>query len=277
MMGVYEILNLENGRSYVGSTNDMRRRWFNHINYLRRGVHGNPHLQAAYNKYGEGAFSFCVLEQVKDEAILDEREQYWLDHKFEADDNPYNIAVCAEAPARGIPKSEETKRKLSEATKKQVWSEESRKKLSKTLAGRKFSVEHRRKIGDAHRGKIVSEESKQRMREAQKGKIVSEETKHKIAIASTGRVKSEETCRKLSEVHRGKKVSEETKQKLSRAQAKPYPAFIHRKTGEIIPAGENLKRMCEGRGLRTRSMNQVKNGLQEHSDGWMLLDEKEGK
>lgn len=272
MMGVYEIVNLANGRSYVGSTNNMKKRWFNHINCLRRDAHSNPHLQAAFNKYGEGAFVFCVLEQIGDESILCDREQVYLDRLFEVDDNPYNIAICAEASARGIPKSKETRRKLSKANMGKSPSWEARRKQSMKLRGRKFTDEHKRKIGIANKGRVKSLEERRKISEGNKGKVISEETRRKMSMASTGRVKSAGERRKLSEANKGKKLSEETKQKISKVRAKPYPAFIHRDTKEIIPAGKNLKRMCVERGLRTRSMNQVKNGLQEHSDGWILLD-----
>ena len=97
MMGVYEIINLENGRSYVGSSHDIKKRWNLHVWNLRKGKHVNRHLQSAWRKWGEGAFSFCVLEIVGRREDLRKREQPWLDLNFEADDNPYNIARDATA------------------------------------------------------------------------------------------------------------------------------------------------------------------------------------
>lgn len=73
------ILNTANGKRYVGSSVQTKRRWISHKTQLRRQVHGNPHLQSAWNKYGESAFVFSILEEVQNESDLVMREQYWMD------------------------------------------------------------------------------------------------------------------------------------------------------------------------------------------------------
>ena len=60
--GVYRILNICNGKMYIGSTVDsFKTRLRTHINKMRTNKHPNTHLQGAYNKYGEENFSFNVL------------------------------------------------------------------------------------------------------------------------------------------------------------------------------------------------------------------------
>ncbi len=306
MMGVYEVINIESGKSYVGSSVNIKARWNSHINDLRRDEHINSHLQAAFNKYGEGVFSFCVLEEIEDKEGLCDREQFYLDWVFEADDNPYNIARCADAPRRGISMSEELKRRLSNANKGKRLSEEHKRKISEAGKGRTASEETRRKLGKAHKGRVPSEETKRKISEALKGNRRSPETKQKISEALKGRTISEETKRKMSKAHKGKTISEEqrrkisetlknrerspeerrrarlvnmgrkhseeTRRKIGEGSAKPYPAFIHCETGAIVPAGRNLVAMCERHGLCARTMNHVKNGKREKSRGWMLLD-----
>ena len=119
--------------------------------------------------------------------------------------------------------SGETKRKMSEAKKGKnhpnygrTLSEETRKKLSE--AHKNISEETRRKMSEAH--KNPSEETKRKLSEAQTGKIHSDETKRKIGEASKGRTHSGETKRKLSELNKGKTLSEETKMKLSEVRKK---------------------------------------------------------
>jgi group I intron endonuclease len=59
---IYCILNTINNKRYVGqSISTPNRRWQNHRWKLRKGDHYNTNLQAAWNKYGEEAFSFRVL------------------------------------------------------------------------------------------------------------------------------------------------------------------------------------------------------------------------
>jgi group I intron endonuclease len=63
---IYAVRNTVNGKSYIGSTNDLYYRKALHLSQLRRGVHHSVILQRAFNKYGERSFDFIVLEHVKD-------------------------------------------------------------------------------------------------------------------------------------------------------------------------------------------------------------------
>ena len=76
--GVYFIINLVNGKKYVGSSNDIRQRRREHWSHLKQNIHSNKHLQNAWNTYGEKNFMFLIQEFVSKDQLLD-REQYWLD------------------------------------------------------------------------------------------------------------------------------------------------------------------------------------------------------
>ena len=82
---------------------------------------------------------------------------------------------------KGIPCSEEYKRKISESNKGKSRSEETRRKISETKKGKPISDEQKRKISEAKKGKPISDEQKRKMSESHKGKSRSEETKHKIS------------------------------------------------------------------------------------------------
>lgn len=71
---------------------------------------------------------------------------------------------------KGKPRSEETKKKISEANK-----------------GKKLSEERKRKISEAHKGMHPSDEARKKMSEAHKGMRYSEETKKKISEVSKGK------------------------------------------------------------------------------------------
>lgn len=74
---IYTIENKNTGKFYIGRTNkpDYRRR--SHFSELRRGVHGNPRLQASFNKHGEEAFEFKVVDSAPSETI-EEKELEWF-------------------------------------------------------------------------------------------------------------------------------------------------------------------------------------------------------
>jgi group I intron endonuclease len=76
--GVYVIRNTLTGSCYVGSAINIDQRWRSHRHSLRNHKKSPPKLQAAWDKYGEDAFEFAVLEQCPRSCTL-EREQAWID------------------------------------------------------------------------------------------------------------------------------------------------------------------------------------------------------
>ena len=112
----------------------------------------------------------------------------------------------------GVVKSDETRKKLSEAGRRRTHSEETKKRMSDSQKGRTHSEETKRKQSEVKKGK----------NNPNYGKTPSEETKRKRSVANKGKTHSEETKRKQSEVKKGKNNpnygkthSEETKRKMS--------------------------------------------------------------
>lgn len=108
--GVYRWLNTVTGKSYVGSAVNMGKRKARHLWALRSGVHCNPKLQRAWDKYGPEAWEFEPLAFCP-EADLIRQEQIALD-VFDAVRNGYNIRLIAESNL-GIKHSEKSKAKIS--------------------------------------------------------------------------------------------------------------------------------------------------------------------
>ena len=86
-----------------------------------------------------------------------------------------------------------------------IRSDEYRKKMSEAKKGHTVSEETKKKMSEAQKGKTMPKESKKRMSEAKKGHIVSEETKRKLSEANKGKIFSEESKRKMSESSKGTK------------------------------------------------------------------------
>lgn len=71
MIGIYKITKRENGKSYIGQSNDIERRIKEHQ------YKTDIPIDIAIQKYGKDAFTYEVIEECKlDE--LDEREIYWI-------------------------------------------------------------------------------------------------------------------------------------------------------------------------------------------------------
>lgn len=77
--GIYKIKNLQNNKIYIGSSNNIKRRWQKHKALLRHGKHYNSHLQASWNKYGESLFEFSIIEFCTLDNLLN-REQYYINN-----------------------------------------------------------------------------------------------------------------------------------------------------------------------------------------------------
>lgn len=120
--GIYKITNIQNGKIYIGSAINIESRKRIHLSALRKGNHHNPHLLAAYKKYGEDSFVWDILEHVTQLNDLLYREQKYLDEVKPFDRNiGYNVLPTAGSPYR------------------REYSFESRKKMSMSQLGRKRS------------------------------------------------------------------------------------------------------------------------------------------
>ena len=105
----------------------------------------------------------------------------------------------------GQKRTEETKRKISEANKGK-------------FVGRKITELTKQKIALSTKGHKVSDNTKLKISAANKGKKRTEKTKKKISIIQIGKRASEETKRKMSDAHRGRQFSKESRKKMSEAR-----------------------------------------------------------
>lgn len=107
-------------------------------------------------------------------------------------------------------------------------------KMSRAHKGIPLTEEHKRKIGEAHKGKKLSEETKRKIGEAHKGMKHSDETKMKMSKAKKGmnhprakytlwdNMKCYYNCRDQTD------------------KSKPYSCFVTKYRGKRIPIGTNL-------------------------------------
>ena len=174
--GVYKITNLVNGKVYIGASKNIERRWWGHKRCTDSPIHSD------LETYGLDNFKFEVLLECPEDMLCQwERDMICL---YDSDDpekgynskndRPYSLKTSEslkgqKAWNRGIPRSEETRRKISETLKGRRVSDETKRKLSEVNKGHKFSEEHKRKISEANRGRHnipCSEEARRKISEA---------------------------------------------------------------------------------------------------------------
>jgi group I intron endonuclease len=196
--GIYIIRNKMTGKVYVGSAFNFSKRWSEHKAKLKRGVHHALRLQHSWNKWGETAFEFIVVERCNMAELLF-REQVWLERLRPFDRTiGYNIALVAGSRA-GLRATVETRAKMSAAKKGVPQRPEVIAKQSATRKAQCSTPEFRAAASALHRGKTVSDVTRQRQSEAQKRRApFSAEHRSRLSQAGMGRVVSAETRKKLT-------------------------------------------------------------------------------
>lgn len=223
---IYKIINTVNGKFYVGSTINTRERFRTHRKRLRRNMHHAKHLQAAWNKYGEEAFIFHVVESVPEGLSLQEAEDIWLAQHV-GKDYCYNKSRYSDTPMRGIakeehpnfgkPQSEEQKRAISAALKefyaKDITNHPRFGKQHSEETKAKISQKVRAALERGQGGKFIpSEETRKKMSEALKGNQCATGYKRTEAEKEAIRQRMLGNQNWLGKTH-----TEESKAKMSRA------------------------------------------------------------
>lgn len=215
--GIYKIINVQNNKFYVGSAVDFARRKRNHWNQLRKNKHHNRHLQAAWNKYGEQAFVFVQVVEMREGADILAEETKWL-REHVGKDYCYNLGTEAVAFTTGWV-----------GDKNPMW-------------GRTFShtEEARHKISLASAARLQSEEEKSKRRATMRGHAVAAETRAKISATLSG----------TGNPNYGKPRSDEFKAKVSKAIEAINP------TGEVT-AFPSIVALREALGLNPPTINRA--------------------
>lgn len=180
---IYKIINLTNGKFYIGSTTDTKNRFRKHKRLLNSNTHHCPHLQAAWNKYGESNFIFKVVELITDATRLAALEQEWLD-EFHGTAQCYNYARFTDNSNRGIKLQDAHRNAISEALKRRY------KEHKHPALGRKHTEESKKLMSLNRSNKPVSDETKQKLREANLGKQASEATRQLLSQQRKGKIRS---------------------------------------------------------------------------------------
>jgi len=147
---IYQILNKDNGKRYIGRTCQFEKRKYTHFRKLEVGNHHSRYLQRAYDNAGPDSFVMVPLCGGLSFEEAQDLEQLVLDSCY---DELYNCSKSAFSPmVLGDKHTEETKTKMSAARK-----------------GKTLTEEHKAKIGEAQTGRMHTKETKAKIAAAKKG------------------------------------------------------------------------------------------------------------
>jgi len=164
-MIIYKATNRINGLSYIGQTiQPLKYRIKKHFNGKE------TYFSNALHKYGDENFDWEIIEECNSKEQLNEREQYYISKLNTLRPNGYNLTLGGDGGTLGYKHTEETKEKLRKPK-----SEETKKKLSESHKGKKLSEETKEKIskmwsgdGNPMYGKTHSKETKRKISEKAK-------------------------------------------------------------------------------------------------------------
>lgn len=217
--GVYKITHIGSGKSYIGISKNIHRRWVQHKSWVNT-KNRRSAIYAAMQKYGIDAFSWQIIEQC-DADSLEVRERHWI-AVFDTFNNGYNLTAGGEYNKEF---STETRKRMSEAQKGKKQSQETIDKRTSRgenhyRYGKTVSDETKEKISKSLSGRKQDPAVTAKISQSNTGKKMSPEAVEKSRIARTGIKFSEQAKKNLSEAHKGHKASEETKRKMSESRKK---------------------------------------------------------
>lgn len=131
--GIYCIRNIITNKVYVGKSKNIYKRMIQHKYYLNlKNKDENPYLINAWNKYGESAFEYFVLEFLEEnEELVAERELYWM-NIYDSLNPTKGYNLRSDSSSKMIV-HRKTSEKISERLKKE-WINGLRKDHSKKLS-----------------------------------------------------------------------------------------------------------------------------------------------
>ena len=128
--GIYKIYCDSNNRTYIGSSNNIERRFKEHLGDLRNNRHSNQYLQNSYNKYGEDSFSFNIItncyeqERFKLEQFYIDNNENLFNHITEIEDTHYKKRFV----------SSDTRNKMKISQNKRIWTDKHKNISTNTIS-----------------------------------------------------------------------------------------------------------------------------------------------
>lgn len=137
-----------------------------------------------------------------------------------SEEHKLKISLSKKGKSNG-PHTEESIEKMRQSKlgrKRPEFSEEWKQNIGKGHLGMVMSDESKEKISLASRGKPKSKEAVEKMRQSLIGRTHSDETKEKMSRSQQGKTHTEEVKERLRQINLGRKMTSEDKEKMSNAQ-----------------------------------------------------------
>lgn len=294
--GIYRIVNLENGRIYIGSTYRFKHRAKDHLNDLVANRHSNKFLQNDFNKCGTDNFLFEVLEVVDgDKKERSKIEQIHIDKHFDNQKNCYNFRKDASDSRQGNKAIQEINRDTDRRCKTPA--QETLIKRGDAIRKAKSTPEQKEKAAANARNGLWKEHSANVT-------LIHKETKEEVLITTSlrqfaidkglsykslhqvirGKIKSSGGWHLKTEDNVGltyidrkgekrKPLSKEHKDKIAlKASAKYKHLKIVDTSGNVQQVPLNIKNFCRINQISYTTFTKLLNNKVKSCNGWILVN-----
>ena len=187
LIGIYSILNTQNGKRYIGQSVDIKKRIYAHFRPNRR---SKTAIGRAVLKYGEESFKIEILKLCEKDS-LNRLEIFYVNKFNSLSPKGYNL-VHGGSSRQSI--SDETRSRMSKSHIGHVRTRESIEKQRQKTIGIKRSAETLEKMSAWQIGVPKTKEFVEKMKKAlkgrkapNKGKKMLDEQKEKIRLSKAGK------------------------------------------------------------------------------------------
>lgn len=280
--GIYKIINTHTNRIYIGQSSRFKKRWADHQKGLLNGNHRNKFLLNDFKKCKEELghddfLEFHVLEvmegSTKEERNLKEEE--WIAKFWDKQALCYNFKQKADSKERSCfsKTPEETRKKISEATKASLATPEAKKKMRAARLGKPgptkgmvlgpCSEETRQKISKANKGQtpVLKGKTLIELIGKERAAILRDEQRSR----NTGKTHSEETRLKISRFNKGKTGLQHNRTKIYKELNLLSP------NGTLYTEISCMNEFCSQHSLNPSLLRSVINGKRNHHQGWKII------
>lgn len=261
---VYRVHCISTEKNYIGqTTKSLKERMKQHLKDMKQRY---SYFYSALRLYGEGGFFWEIIDQAETKKELNEKEIYWI-KKYDSTNREkgYNLT---EGGKGGPQTNSEVLKKMGDAFRGRSLSEETKRKIS--IASKESKIG---KLNPMY-GKVpwnkgkkfgpLSDEQKWFISQLHKGRKRPKETGEKISQSLRGRSLSKEHKDRIREVRLGTKASEGTKRKMSES-ANNKRSIICTETGKVYESVNMASRLM---GIGDTNIRQCAKGIQYTAGGY---------
>jgi len=275
--GVYKIINLINGKFYVGSTTkNFFSRFKCHLGYLRIGKHSCEHLLNAYLKYGEENFVFCVFKDLNNNVEIRKQEQRLL-KRYIKQKICYNTSLDVFSFMQGRKHSIASRKKIAKSVR--LRSKEIGEATRKRQLGTKHSKETIKKMqqsalkrDDRKRLTIIkSKKNRKTLSKSMRKLWKTEEHREKVRSSMRKVWENKEYKMKTIKAMQGKKRTK--RQRNTYSVCKLGKTISFRKERKIILV-TSLRHFSEKYKLNRGMLRLVMKGVKKSYKGWKLVSNR---